>query len=66
MKKKLAEPKKGKILIKLKRSPYGFKKNQIATVRALGFKRLNQIKEVNDDPVIKGMIFKVKHLVEIL
>ena len=66
MKNKTIERKKGKIIVKLKKSPYGYTKDQIATIRALGLKRLNQIKEVNDDPVIKGMIFKVKHLVEIL
>ena len=66
MKNKTVEQKKGKIIIKLKKSPYGYKKDQIATVRALGFKKLNQIKEVNDNPVIRGMLFKVKHLVEII
>ena len=66
MKKEKIERKKGKIIVKLKKSPYGYKKDQIATVRALGLRKLNQIREVNDDPVIKGMIFKVKHLVEIL
>ena len=66
MKTESLQRKKGKLLIKLKKSPYGFTKDQIGTVRALGLKKMNQIREVNDDPVIKGMLFKVKHLVEIL
>ena len=66
MKNKTVEQKKGKIIIKLKKSPYGFKKDQIATVRALGLRKLNQIREVNDNPIIRGMLFKVKHLIEII
>lgn len=58
--------KSSKIKIKLVRSPYGFAKDQIGTVRALGLKRINQTNEVDDNPVINGMIFKVKHLLEIL
>ena len=54
-----------KIKIKLVKSPYGFTKDQIGTVRALGLKKINQTNEVDDNPVIKGMIFKVKHLLEI-
>jgi large subunit ribosomal protein L30 len=66
MKTETLQKKKGKLLIKLIRSPYGFAKDQIGTVRALGLKKINQIKEVNDDAVNKGMLFKVKHLVKIL
>lgn len=53
-----------KIKIKLIKSPSGYTQDQIGTVRALGFKRIHQVIEVNDDAVIKGMIFKVKHLVK--
>lgn len=56
----------GTLKIKLIKSPFGYKKDQIATVRALGLKRMHQTKEVKDNSVIKGMIFKVKHLVEVL
>ncbi len=54
-----------KITIKLIKSKTGFAKDQIGTLRALGLKRINQIKEVENNPVIQGMLFKVKHLVEI-
>ena len=38
---------------------------QRATVRALGLKRINDTAEHADTPAIRGMIFKVQHLVEV-
>ena len=54
------------IKIKLIRSYYGCKEDQIRTLRALGLTRLNQVKEHKETSSIKGMVFKVKHLIEIL
>jgi large subunit ribosomal protein L30 len=34
-------------------------------VRALGIRRLHQPVEHNDTPQIRGMIFKIRHLVEV-
>ena len=51
--------------IKQVRSTIGLPKDQKATVRALGLKRMNDTVEQADTPVIRGMIFKVKHLVEV-
>ena len=53
------------IKVTLKKSTIGCKKDQIATVEALGLKKIGQIVEMNDTPQIRGMIFKVKHLVEV-
>jgi len=47
------------------RSAIGLPKDQKATVRALGLKRMNDTVEQADTPAIRGMIFKVKHLVEV-
>jgi large subunit ribosomal protein L30 len=47
------------------RSGIGLPKDQKATVRALGLKRMHDTVEQADTPVIRGMIFKVKHLVEV-
>jgi large subunit ribosomal protein L30 len=47
------------------RSGIGLPKDQKATVRALGLKRMHDTVEQTDTPVIRGMIFKVKHLVEV-
>jgi large subunit ribosomal protein L30 len=58
--------KKGKSLrIKLVRSPIGYSERQKRTVRALGLKRVNQVVEQTDSPVIRGMVAKVSHLIEV-
>lgn len=54
-----------KLRIKLIRSVIGSKKDQKATVEALGLKKISQVVEKNDTPEIKGMINKVRHLVEV-
>ncbi len=53
------------IKVTLKKSTIGCKKDQIATVQALGLKKIRQCVEHPDNPQIRGMIFKVKHLVEV-
>jgi large subunit ribosomal protein L30 len=53
------------IQVKLVRSPIGFEKSQKETVRALGLRRMHQTVEHVDTPAIRGMIFKVKHLVSV-
>ncbi|HOO11577.1 MAG TPA: 50S ribosomal protein L30 [Bacillota bacterium] len=54
-----------KLKIKLIRSVIGSKKDQKATVEALGLKKISQVVEKNDTPEIRGMINKVRHLVEV-
>lgn len=39
---------------------------QKKVLRGLGFKRLQQVVEHPDNPGIRGMVFAVKHLVEIV
>lgn len=34
-------------------------------IKALGLGKISRVKEHNDTPQIRGMIFKVKHLVEV-
>jgi large subunit ribosomal protein L30 len=51
--------------IKLVRSPIGYSVRQKRTVRALGLRKLNQVVEQPDTPAVRGMIFKVSHLVEV-
>jgi len=56
----------GKIVrVSLVRSPIGFPKDQKATVRALGFRRLHQTLEHKDTPALRGMLNKIIHLIEI-
>ena len=47
------------------KSAGGHKKDQAATVRALGIRRLQHTVEHNDTPQIRGMVFKVRHLVKV-
>jgi len=54
-----------KLKVKLIKSIIGRKDDQIATVRALGLKKINSEVEHNDTPQIRGMIQKVIHLVEV-
>lgn len=53
------------IKVTLKKSTIGCKKDQIATVEALGLRKIGQSVEKPDNPQIRGMVFKVKHLVEV-
>lgn len=52
--------------IKQKKSAIGKSKDQKNTIKCLGFRKLNQIIEVENTPSIRGMIKKVIHLVEVL
>ena len=36
------------------------------TIRGLGFRRLHQIVQREDTPAVRGMIHKVRHLVEVV
>jgi len=47
------------------KSGIGYAMDQKATLRGLGFRRLNQVVELEDTPAIRGMIYKVRHLVHI-
>ena len=54
------------IKIKQVRSTNGCKQDQVRTVRALGLHRIREVREIADNESVRGMIFKVKHLVEIV
>ena len=46
------------------KSAIGYKKNQKATIAALGLHKLGQVIEHQDTPQIRGMLFTVRHLVK--
>ncbi|HET7226472.1 MAG TPA: 50S ribosomal protein L30 [Candidatus Eisenbacteria bacterium] len=48
------------------KSASGHRRDQQATLDALGIRRMHQIVEHQDTPQIRGMIFKVRHLVEVV
>ncbi len=47
------------------KSVIGYSENQKGTIRALGFRRLGDIVEVDDSDSMRGMLRKVEHLVEV-
>jgi large subunit ribosomal protein L30 len=59
-------PEKKTIQVKLVRSPIGYEKSQKETVRSLGLRKMHQVVEHEDNSVIRGMINKVSHLVEVI
>ncbi|HEV2473230.1 MAG TPA: 50S ribosomal protein L30 [Chthonomonadales bacterium] len=54
-----------KLKITLRKSPIGYERTQKETVRSLGLKRLRHTVEQVDTPAIRGMLHKVRHLVEV-
>ena len=54
------------IKVKQVRSGIGFDKKQKITRRSLGLRKLQQIVELPDNPAVRGMIYAVRHLVEIV
>ena len=54
-----------KLSITLKHSPIGRPENQRKTVVALGLRKLQQTVVREDTAVIRGMIDRVQHLVEV-
>ncbi len=54
-----------KLYITWKKSSIGYPKDQKNTIKALGFKNLNQTIVHDDSRVIRGMVGKIKHLVQV-
>jgi len=59
------DSKGGTVTVTLIKSPIGFKNNQGAVVRSLGLRRIRHTVELKDTPSVRGMIHKVRHLVEV-
>ena len=58
--------KKEKMLrVTLVKSPIGYNKDQRRTAVALGLNKLNSSNELPDNSAVRGMIFKIKHLVRV-
>lgn len=54
------------VKVKLVRSPIGCKESHRATVRGLGLRKLNSVRELEDTPAVRGMINKVGYLVAVI
>lgn len=54
------------VTVRQVRSGLGRKKDQIATLTGLGLGKLNRERTLEDTPAVRGMIEKVKHLVDVV
>jgi len=54
-----------KLQVKLVKSPIGYTKKQRRVVQALGLRKIGQTVEHSDTPIIRGMVNKISHLLEI-
>jgi large subunit ribosomal protein L30 len=54
-----------KLIVTWKKSAIGYAQDQKDTIRALGLHRLNHSVEHSDSRAIRGMINKVRHLVQV-
>ena len=66
MAKKTAQKTPAKMLkITLLRSTIGFNRTQALTVEGMGLRRIRHTVELPDTPETRGMILKVRHLIEV-
>jgi large subunit ribosomal protein L30 len=56
----------GTVKIKMIGSVIGCTDDQRATVRGLGLRRLHQVVERQDTPMVRGMVRKIPHLVAVV
>ena len=56
---------KKRIVVTQKKSPIGRQSYQKKTLIGLGLNKIGRTKELEDTPSIRGMIDKVRHLVEV-
>jgi large subunit ribosomal protein L30 len=54
-----------KLKVTLKKSLIGEKPKTRATVRAIGLRRINHTVEHDDTPDVRGMLHRVRHLIEV-
>ena len=54
-----------RLKVTLRKGMIGCPPDQKGTIRALGLRRIGQSVEKNDVPEMRGMVFKVKHLVDV-
>jgi len=55
----------GTVKVTLVRSPIGFDSKQGRVARSMGLRRIRHTVELKDTPATRGMIHKVRHLVEV-
>ena len=56
---------KSQVTVRWVKSEIGYDRRQRATLRGLGLRRMHQTVSLEDTPSVRGMIFKVRHLVKV-
>jgi large subunit ribosomal protein L30 len=59
------DTKGGTVTVTLVKSPTGFNRNQGTVVKSLGLRRIRHSVVLKDTADVRGMIHKVRHLVEV-
>jgi large subunit ribosomal protein L30 len=54
-----------RVKVTLVKSPIGFNRNQATVVEGMGLRRIGHSVELLDTDATRGMILKVRHLVEV-
>ena len=54
-----------KLRVKWVRSAIGYSQDQKDTIRSLGLRKLQHTVEIEDNPAMRGMVNKVRHLVQV-
>ncbi|MEO8460278.1 MAG: 50S ribosomal protein L30 [Dokdonella sp.] len=55
----------GKVTVRLVKSTNGCQKRHVACVRALGLRKMNDVRELKDSPSVRGLINQVNYLVRV-
>jgi large subunit ribosomal protein L30 len=62
----MAGKSKARVRLRWVRSGIAFNRKQKEMIHSLGLRRLHQVVERDDSPVVRGLIAKVAHLVEVV
>ena len=54
------------VKVQLVRSPIECKQSHRDTVRGLGLRKINSVRELQDTPAVRGMINKISYLVKVI
>jgi large subunit ribosomal protein L30 len=54
------------VKVQLVKSPIGCRVDHRATVRGLGLRKVNSVRELEDTPAVRGMINKIRYLVKVV
>jgi large subunit ribosomal protein L30 len=55
----------GSLKVTLKKSFSGSSVDQLATIQGLGLRKFGESRLLPDTPAVRGMVFKMKHLVSV-